>query len=97
MLEALPLFGIRRSAQDLEPSIHLDRVAVDRHGVLAPLTKPIGDGDRHAGLAHGRRAEEREDLQAARLSSRSDPPSVVEVALSISTSTSSPERRYRRS
>src|SRR5262245_5929164 len=90
VLEPLLLRRVRRRAQHLETAINLDRVAVDRDGVLPALPQALGQRDRHPRFADGRRAEESEDPQAARLSSRSDPLSVVEVAAVMSTSTNSP-------
>ena len=95
MLEALALLGARRPRQHLEPAIDLERVAGDRDRVLAALAQALGDGDRDTGLPDPGGAEERQDLHAAppladRAEQRCCPVSVVEVALEISTSTSSP-------
>ena len=90
VFELLAFLCRRGAAQSLQPAIDLDRVAVDRDGVLAALPKALGDRDRDSGLSDGGGAEKGEDPQAARLSRRSCPESVVEVAPVISTSTSSP-------
>src|SRR5262249_3671940 len=90
MIEPLTLLRARCAAQDLQPPVHLDRIAVDRDRSLAPLPQALRDLDRDAGLADGRRPEKGEDDQAARLRSRSVPLRVVEVAPVTSPSTSSP-------
>jgi hypothetical protein len=90
VLERGALLRGRRARQRLEAAVDLQRVAAQRHGVLAALAQPLGDRDRHPGLAGRGRAEDREDPQGTRESSRSAPDNVVDVAPVISTSTSSP-------
>ena len=70
MLETALLGGTRRAAQSLEAPVHLDRVAVDRHRVLAPGSQRLGHGDGDARLADGSGAEQGQDPHAAGSSGR---------------------------
>jgi hypothetical protein len=71
MLEFFALLGGGGPAERLEPTVDLNRVAVDRDRILSALAQELRDGDGEAGLADGRRPEQRQQLQAARLSRRS--------------------------
>ena len=95
VLEPFALLWGRRSAQDIEAAVDLDRVAADRDRVLPALSQHLGELDRDPGLPGRRRPEDRDDVHApsgqpTRLRMRSCPRSVCEVAFAISTSTMSP-------
>ena len=70
VLEPRALRRRRRSAENLEPAVDLDRVAGDRHRVLAALAQQLGDLDRDAGLADRGRAEDRQDAHWRRATRR---------------------------
>ena len=80
MLEPSALLPIRRPAQDLEPAIDLDRVAVDRNRILAALAQPLGDRDRNPGLAHRSGSEQGEDLDQNSLISGARRPALGRAA-----------------
>ena len=60
MLELRLLRRAGHAGEDLEAAVDLQRVGGDRHRPPAARADPLGDGDRHVGLADAGRTEERE-------------------------------------
>ena len=60
VLEPGLLGGPGGPAENLQPTVDLDRIAGDRDRILAALAQQLGDLDRDAGLADRRRAEDRQ-------------------------------------
>ena len=95
VLEPGALVGGGGSGQDLEAAVDLERIGRDRHGILTTLAQAIRERERHGGLADAGRPEDRDygrrlGAHATRASKRSSPASVVLVAESMRTCTSSP-------
>ena len=61
VLELRPLCGLRRTREDLEPGVDLQRVGRHRNGGSPARADPLCERDRDIGLANPGRAEERED------------------------------------
>jgi hypothetical protein len=58
MLEPLLLLTARRSGEQLEPAVDLQRVRGDGHGILATLAEALRELDRHGRLADAGRPED---------------------------------------
>ena len=63
VLEPRPVGGRGRAGEDLQPGVELQRVGGHRDGVLAVGAQPLGERDRHLGLADAGRTEERDEGQ----------------------------------
>jgi hypothetical protein len=67
VLELLPLPRAGSTAEDLEPAVDLDRVAGDRHRVLAAIPQQLTECDDDARLADRGRPEDGDQLHLGAL------------------------------
>ena len=63
VLEPARCAGVGRAGEHLQSGVELERVGGHGDGILAVGAQPLGERDRHLGLAHAGGAEERDDRQ----------------------------------
>ena len=77
VLEARPLLRIRDAGEDLQAPVDLQRVGRDGDRAPAAGADPLGERDRHVGLADPGRAEEGEHLGGHEISMGRLPPASI--------------------